>query len=111
MIPYLSLHSCAPVAQLDRAVASEATGREFESLRAHHNFIDPSLRSGFRLQAPASRTINPRTRPGKRNNDPLGYVIFGMNAVASVRPPLARTRKANIAISVFSGGFILVLAL
>ena len=25
----------APVAQLDRAVASEATGREFESLRAH----------------------------------------------------------------------------
>jgi hypothetical protein len=29
-------HHCAPVAQLDRAVASEATGREFESLRAHH---------------------------------------------------------------------------
>jgi hypothetical protein len=28
----------APVAQLDRAVASEATGREFESLRAHHQF-------------------------------------------------------------------------
>ena len=26
----------APVAQLDRAVASGATGREFESLRAHH---------------------------------------------------------------------------
>jgi hypothetical protein len=25
----------APVAQLDRAVASGATGREFESLRAH----------------------------------------------------------------------------
>src|SRR5437879_62054 len=31
-------HPCAPVAQLDRAVASEATGREFESLRAHHQF-------------------------------------------------------------------------
>jgi hypothetical protein len=27
----------APVAQLDRAVASGATGREFESLRAHHS--------------------------------------------------------------------------
>jgi hypothetical protein len=32
-------HLCAPVAQLDRAVASEATGREFESLRAHHSSI------------------------------------------------------------------------
>ena len=29
-------YPCAPVAQLDRAVASGATGREFESLRAHH---------------------------------------------------------------------------
>src|ERR1700704_5334595 len=36
-------HPCAPVAQLDRAVASEATGREFESLRAHH--LSLSLRS------------------------------------------------------------------
>ena len=27
---------CAPVAQLDRANASEALGREFESRRAHH---------------------------------------------------------------------------
>jgi len=34
-----------------------------------------------------------------------------MNAVAPVRSPLARTQKTNIAISVFSGGFILVLAL
>lgn len=33
-------HLCAPVAQLDRAVASEATGREFESLRAHHFLSD-----------------------------------------------------------------------
>src|SRR5215470_14992942 len=30
------MRSNAPVAQLDRAVASGATGREFESLRAHH---------------------------------------------------------------------------
>ena len=29
----------APVAQLDRAVASGATGREFESLRAHQIFL------------------------------------------------------------------------
>ncbi len=28
----------APVAQLDRADASGASGREFESLRAHHSF-------------------------------------------------------------------------
>ena len=33
---YLS-KSCAPVAQLDRALASGAKGREFESRRAHHN--------------------------------------------------------------------------
>ncbi len=28
---------CAPIAQLDRAVDYESTGREFESLWAHHN--------------------------------------------------------------------------
>ena len=40
-------HPCAPVAQLDRAVASGATGREFESLRAHHfpRFTAGQLRS------------------------------------------------------------------
>ncbi len=27
---------CAPVAQLDRAIASEAIGREFDSHRVHH---------------------------------------------------------------------------
>ena len=32
------MNASAPVAQLDRAVASGATGREFESLRAHHLF-------------------------------------------------------------------------
>jgi hypothetical protein len=32
---------CAPVAQLDRALASEARGREFESPRAHHSFVFP----------------------------------------------------------------------
>jgi hypothetical protein len=52
----------APVAQLDRANGYEPLGREFESLRAHHipfyfsRKLDPSLRSGFRLEAPASLT-------------------------------------------------------
>src|ERR1700681_287887 len=31
-----STHSCAPVAQLDRASGYEPEGREFESPRAHH---------------------------------------------------------------------------
>ena len=30
---------CAPIAQLDRAVDYESTGREFESLWAHHNVL------------------------------------------------------------------------
>jgi hypothetical protein len=29
----------APVAQLDRAAASEAVGQKFESSRAHHSFL------------------------------------------------------------------------
>ena len=33
----------APVAQLDRACASEAQGRVFESLRAHHFKTCPSI--------------------------------------------------------------------
>ena len=33
----------APVAQMDRAIASGAIGREFESLRAHHYFDFPVI--------------------------------------------------------------------
>ena len=44
VIPYVKR---APVAQLDRAVASGATGREFESLRAHHNFSQNLIREGI----------------------------------------------------------------
>src|SRR5215470_5487990 len=40
------MRSNAPVAQLDRAVASGATGREFESLRAHQ----PSFRERRTLE-------------------------------------------------------------
>jgi hypothetical protein len=39
----------APVAQLDRAVASGATGREFESLRAHQRFIRTGNGRSFAL--------------------------------------------------------------
>ena len=45
--PDVSL-SCAPVAQLDRANASGALGREFEPLRAHHSRSFPSLSSKIR---------------------------------------------------------------
>lgn len=31
------MNPCAPIAQLDRAVDYESTGREFESLWAHHS--------------------------------------------------------------------------
>src|SRR5258708_34432363 len=41
---------CAPVAQLDRALASEARGRVFESRRAHH-LLTPSTKRGNRLTA------------------------------------------------------------
>ena len=33
--------SYAPVAQLDRAAASEAVGQKFESSRAHHSSFSP----------------------------------------------------------------------
>ena len=42
----------APLAQLDRASGYEPEGREFESLRARHQFLlDPPLCVGFRLRA------------------------------------------------------------
>ncbi len=41
---------------MDRAIASGAIGREFESLRAHHTLPILRLRSGFRLRAPAPLT-------------------------------------------------------
>ena len=33
------IRNCAPVAQLDRATDYESVGREFESLRAHHEHL------------------------------------------------------------------------
>ena len=35
----LAVFAIAPVAQLDRACASEAQGRRFEPARAHHFFV------------------------------------------------------------------------
>ena len=49
---------CAPVAQLDRAIASGAIGRRFESCRAHHFFTLKSASLGFSLQKPAKRCKN-----------------------------------------------------
>ena len=40
-----SVHSIAPLAQLDRASGYEPEGREFESLRAHHSFKHPPRKS------------------------------------------------------------------
>ncbi len=40
LIPQELRFSVAPVAQLDRAPGYEPGGREFESLRAHHNISD-----------------------------------------------------------------------
>ena len=43
--------TCAPVAQLDRAFASGAKGRPFESARAYH-FFQGNLRRMNRLPDP-----------------------------------------------------------
>ena len=53
-------HPCAPVAQLDRAVASGATGREFESLRAHHS----PRKIFFSTHGPGRDTRDSRQRAG-----------------------------------------------
>jgi hypothetical protein len=57
----------APVAQLDRAVASEATGREFESLRAHHSPLSakntcPDLRCQAMQKARSASDVSMRNR-------------------------------------------------
>ena len=49
--PHIDCHiinRTAPVAQMDRAIASGAIGREFESLRAHQIFPLPI--TGLRLR-------------------------------------------------------------
>src|SRR5579859_5688530 len=69
-------HPCAPVAQLDRAVASEATGREFESLRAHHIFC--------------------RFAPNRLRRIPLSK-LFSLDAEGSARKSgLAHPKKASV---------------
>jgi hypothetical protein len=58
--PRPSEYSAGPcrrdVAQPGRALAWGARGRQFKSARPDQHFSDPSLRSGFRLRAPASLT-------------------------------------------------------
>src|ERR1035437_6487500 len=57
--PMLGL-TCAPVAQLDRAAASEAVGQKFESSRAHHPPHIPFLPALF---AQPSQDCRPFARP------------------------------------------------
>src|ERR1700744_4009272 len=47
----------APVAQLDRATASEAVGQTFESSRAHH-FLSSFSRILFRAEEAAKRSLS-----------------------------------------------------
>src|SRR5436309_13820839 len=53
---------CAPVAQMDRALASGAKGRGFESLLARHLFPGPARRHGLH-NAPGAHSM-PRTAQG-----------------------------------------------
>ena len=79
----------APVAQMDRAIASGAIGREFESLRAHQilprtssnifrspDFSDPSPENaGLRISAAGSRFAK-----GPRSQLIAGLFIFGQQS-------------------------------
>ncbi len=53
--------SCAPVAQLDRAAASEAVGQKFESSRAHHPFNPVKIKIGASYAAMPTMMERPRT--------------------------------------------------
>src|SRR5438552_2498345 len=53
---------CAPVAQMDRALASGAKGRGFESLLARHLFPGPARTHGLH-NAPGAHSM-PRTAQG-----------------------------------------------
>ena len=52
--------SRAPVAQLDRALVSEAKGRKFDSCRAHHSFSNHSANHQI---VPPSQYVTGRQRP------------------------------------------------
>jgi hypothetical protein len=64
--------SCAPVAQLDRALAYEARGRVFESPRAYHLFQQVSWNERFE-RVPLRTTSTPQQFPGQFSDGfPLG---------------------------------------
>ncbi len=52
---YVNFLHCALVAQLDRALASEAKGCGFESRRAHHLFLRNHVPKGHILLTPGRR--------------------------------------------------------
>ena len=64
---------CAPVAQLDRAIASGAIGRRFESCRVHHFFtlILSSNCSSF------AKNCNFEARVSDKSDSGGGSFIFG----------------------------------
>jgi phage/plasmid-associated DNA primase len=61
----------APVAQLDRAIASGAIGREFESLRAHQISSFSSITSGLGLPA----VVEAASKSYRDENDQIGEFI------------------------------------
>ena len=65
---------CAPVAQLDRANASGALGREFESLRARHSIFIPKFR---RLRADPSCSFEIRNRCDHAEKPVCDLIIRG----------------------------------
>ncbi len=82
LVPFEALRAhdvhwqCAPVAQLDRAAASGAVGREFESLRARQFPATPSRWPTEDLShgnaRPSSIPIEPARRSTARSNPILG---------------------------------------
>ena len=57
-----TLRSAAPVAQLDRALASEAKGRRFDSCRAHHlELVAPPSFAGEGVRGPLAQLVEQLT--------------------------------------------------
>jgi hypothetical protein len=89
---------CAPVAQLDRAPGYEPGGREFESLRAHHNFRCLRTLSRLRpfdvvIRTPGRQTSRVR-QPGVRAG--LDAAARSAAAVRSEAEDERRSREQSL---------------
>src|SRR5580658_6793992 len=92
--------SDALVAQLDRASAFEAEGREFESLRARHSFSYQIVRTALdrRISRFAVSKDIPSTSavaPIMRSAGSLGYVAGRPTARAHARPLMGKTTNRD----------------